>query len=193
MFGNTPAPFNENARIGEDECGLSQRNIQNVRSGNYMLTNFKADECTLKKPMELATSMPSMMINGGHHIAPGGCNIEANNEIMLSAQFPPKPKCRISLFQRPFATVPFLGRGESNPILESYIQQGDMISNKKSMNTISEKPFLHNSNYPLIPEMSDYMNNAANFVEEEADNGWIRGGMASREMARDKDYQQKHQ
>ena len=32
-----------------------------------------------------------------------------------------KPKCKISLIQRPFSTVPYLGRGKSNPVLESHL------------------------------------------------------------------------
>ena len=32
--------FDNTSRIGDDGCGLSQRNLQNVRSGNYLLTNF---------------------------------------------------------------------------------------------------------------------------------------------------------
>lgn len=185
------APFDQVTRIGDDSCTLSQRNIQNVKAGNYMLSNFRADECGLRKPLELATSQPNVFIGGGHHVGPGGCNVDDNSSLLIG-NFPPKPKCRISLFQRPFVTVPFLGRGESNPILESNLQQGDTITNRKSICTVTEQSFGPYKNYPLIPELGATVTNAANLVEEVADPGWIRGGLPSREYARDKDYTFKH-
>lgn len=191
MLSAWSSPFDQVTRIGEDNCGLSQRNIQNVKAGNYMLSNFRADECGLRKPIELATSQPNVFIGGGHHVGPGGCNIDANSQLLIG-NFPPKPKCRISLFERPFATVPFLGRGESNPVLESHIQQGDMVTNKKSITTVTETSHLPYKNYPLLPELAASVSNPANLVEEAADAGWIRGGMPSREFARDKDYTYKH-
>ena len=85
-----------------------------------------------------------------------------------------------------------MGRGESNPILESRVQQGDMVTNKKSITTVTEQNFGPYKNYPLLPEISATVSNAANLVEEVADSGWIRGGLPSREYARDKDYSMKH-
>lgn len=186
------SPFDNTTRIGNDNCGLDQRNIMNLNAGNYMLTNYRSTESTMKKPLELATSQPNVFIGGGYHVAPGGSNIDANSEILFG-EFPPRPKCKISLLQRPFATVPYLGRGESNPLLESYLLQGETANNKKSYNTLMEQSYMPYKNYPLIPELNASVNNPANLVEEVADDGWIRGGMPSREYARDKDYSFKHQ
>ena len=103
-----------------------------------------------------------------------------------------KPKCRISLFQRPFATVPFLGRGESNSILESQIQQGDMVQNRKSINTTAEISYIPYTNYPLLPSIQATVTNPANLVEGVAADGWIRGGLPSRDLTRDQDYFKQH-
>ena len=187
MFKLAGAPFDNVTRIGNDNCEFSQRAIQNVKAGNYMLSNYRSTECGMTKPIELATSQPNIFIGGGHHTCAGGANIDANSELLIG-NFPPKPKCRISLFQRPFATVPFLGRGESNPMMESQMQQGDMITNKKSITNVTERSYAPYKQYPLLPEISATISNASNLVEEVADNGWIRGGLPSREYARDKDY-----
>ena len=32
--------FDSLSRIGDDSCGLSQKNIQNTSQSNYLLTNF---------------------------------------------------------------------------------------------------------------------------------------------------------
>ncbi|MDC1321466.1 hypothetical protein N8261_05835, partial [Flavobacteriaceae bacterium] len=126
--------FDSLSRIGDDSCELSQKNIQNVSQANYSLTNYFAQDCGMKKPIEFATSQPNVNFSGSHQVGLGGCNIDANSDLMIGT-INTNPKCRISLYERPFKTVPFLGRGSSNPVLESHIQQGDMIQNKKSINT----------------------------------------------------------
>ena len=104
--------FNTMARIGNDNCDLSQRNVQNVESANYMLTNFGANDCTMQKPIQFATNQPSVFYSGSHQTGIGGCNIDTNSELLIGSSLS-KPACKISLFQRPFATVPYLGRGPS--------------------------------------------------------------------------------
>ena len=107
--------FNNLARIGEDGCSLGQRSIQNAESSSYMLQNFFSEDCTMKRPIEFATSQPSINYTGGHQVGAGGCNIDTNSQLLIGGSALTHPRCRISLLQRPFATVPFLGRGQSNP------------------------------------------------------------------------------
>lgn len=183
--------FQNMTRIGNDSCYLSQRNVQDSRSGNYLLTNYYPD-CPMSKAIEFATNQPSVFYSGGQQIGPGGCNIDYNSQLTIADLS--KPKCRISLTQRPFLTVPYLGRGPSNSLLESQIQQGEIYSNRKSVNTITEMSYSNYSNYPLIPSLQASVTNPANIIEDVAVEGWIRGGLPSRELIRDQDYkiQQQH-
>lgn len=48
------------------------------------------------------------------------------------------------------------------------------------------------SSTPLIPSIKDKVTNPANLVEGAAAQGWIRGGVPSRELTRDKDYYDAH-
>ena len=114
MFGLASSPFDQVTRIGDDSCGLSQRNIQNVKAGNYMLSNFRGDECGMKKPLELATSQPNVFLGGGHHVGPGGCNIDENSKVLFG-DFPPKPKCRISLSSETFCHSALFGARREQP------------------------------------------------------------------------------
>ena len=102
------------------------------------------------------------------------------------------PRCRIDLFQRPFATVPFLGRGSVNPVMEAQIQQGESLVNKRSINNLSEKSYIKYHQTPLLPSIKETMCNPSNYVEGSASSGWIRGGVPSRELTRDTDYFNKH-
>jgi hypothetical protein len=183
--------FDHLSRLGDDSCDISQRNIQNVSQSSYLLTNFFSQDCGMKRPIEFATSQPNINFKGGFQVGAGGCNVDTNSELLIGT-INTHPKCRISLYERPFKTVPFLGRGSSNPVLESHIQQGDMISNKKSINTTTEQSYIPYMNYPLLPSIENSITNPANLVEGVASEGWIRGGVPSRELQKDKDYKSGH-
>lgn len=177
--------FNQMSRIGNDTTDLSERNIQNANSANYLLDNVNSTY-SMKSAISFATSQPDVFCSGGY-IA--GCNIDQSSDLERSLLS--KPKTRISLNQRPYATVPYLGRGENNVVLETQILQGgDLANNRKSANPSSEMSYMSYSTTPLIPSLHATINNPSNLIESIAAEGWIRGGLPSRELARDKDYTQ---
>jgi hypothetical protein len=47
-------------------------------------------------------------------------------------------------------------------------------------------------NTPMIPSLHATISNPANLIEGVAAEGWIRGGVPSRELTRDKEYSQTH-
>jgi len=181
--------FNNNTRLGDDKCDISQRNIQNSHAATYMLDNFRP-ACPMANAIDFATSQPNVNFSGSHQVGINGCNIDENSELKMVDLT--RPKCRISLFQRPFVTVPYLGRGKSNAVLESQIQQGDLANNKKSINQASEISYIAYTNTPLVPSLQATVTNPANLVEGIAAEGWIRGGLPSRELIRDQDYAKTH-
>ena len=133
--------FDNMSRIGLDECCKSQGDLQNVNSANYMLQNYHISDCSMKNTINLATTQPGIMYNGGFNSNFCGTNIDTNSKLLIGT-IQTHPRCHIDLFQRPFATVPFLGRGSVNPIIESQIQQGDTSVNKRSVNNLSEKSYI---------------------------------------------------
>ena len=183
--------FNNLSRIGLDDCNLSQTDIQNVASCNYSTQNYFASDCSMRTPIDLATSQPGIMYNGSQNVAIGGCNINDSSKLQIGT-INTHPRCRIDLFHRPFATVPYLGRGSVNPIMESQIQQGEQIVNKKSTNPLAEKSYIKYHQTPLLPAVQQRINNPANQIESVASDGWVRGGLPSRELTRDADYNNKH-
>jgi len=176
--------FNNQTRIGDDSCDLSQSSIQNVNAANYLLTNFKP-ECPMTNAVEFATSHPFVNFSGSHQIGIGGCNIDESSQLQISELT--RSKCKISLTQRPFVTVPYIGRGKSNAVLETQLQQGELANNKKSINPSAELSYLKYSQTPLIPEIKMTINNPANLIEGVAAEGWIRGGIPTRDLIRDQD------
>jgi hypothetical protein len=183
--------FDKMSRIGLDNSCISQGEIQNVTACNYTLQNYFASDCTMKKPIELATTQPGIMYNGGYTIGAGGCNIDQSSDLQIGT-IQTHPRCRIDLFQRPFATVPYLGRGSVNPVVESQMQQGETITNKKSIINTSEQSYIKYHHTPLLPSIKDKVTNPVHSVEGVASEGWVRGGVPSRELTRDADYYNKH-
>lgn len=177
------------SRIGNDLCDQSHRSIQNVGYANYMLTNYRP-ECPMSSAVEFATSQPFVNFTGSQQVGIGGCNIDQNSQLHITELT--RPSCRISLYQRPFATVPFLGRGSSNPVMESQIQQGELANNRKTINPSSEVSHLNYRHTPMIPSLKATITNPVNLVEGVAAEGWIRGGLPSRGLTRDKDYATTH-
>jgi hypothetical protein len=177
--------------MGNYNCCVDQTTIQNVQSCNYTLQNYFAQDCSMKNPIALATTQPCVFYNGGHNSGAGGCNIDDSSRLLIGS-VQTHPRCRIDLYQRPFATVPYLGRGAVDPALEAQIQQGELSTNKRSINQLGEQSFMKYSATPLIPSIKDKITNPTNLVEGAAAQGWIRGGVPSRELTRDKDYYDAH-
>ena len=180
--------FYQSSRLGFDRTDLSQRTLQNSEFANYMLDTFRPS-CPMNSVVEFATSQPNINFKGAYQVSVGGANIAESSQLLISNIS--KSKCRISLMERPYATVPYLGRGKCDPVLESQIQQGDFANNKKSINPSSEVSYIQYSNTPLLPTLQSTISNPANLIESSAAQGWIRGGLPSRELARDKEYNEK--
>lgn len=179
--------FDTMTRIGLDNCSTTQEELQNVAFCNYMTQNYFASDCSMKSPIALATSQPGIIYNGGYNSGAGGCNIDDSSKLLIGS-IQTHPRCHIDLFQRPFATVPYLGRGSVNPVVESQIQQGEQIVNKRSVNHLGEKSYIKYSQTPLLSNMKSSLDNMSVAMATNESNGWVRGGVPSRELTRDTNY-----
>jgi hypothetical protein len=172
------------SRIGDDNCSIDQRTIQNTNSCNYLLDNFYTSDCNMRGVVNLATSQPCINYKGGMGSDFCGSNIDTNSRLLIGS-VQTNPRCRIDLFQRPFATVPYLGRGSVDPILESELMQGQQNSDRKTETNLSERSYIKYQTIPLIPEVKKNIQNPERLIESMASESWIRGGLPSREIIRD--------
>lgn len=179
--------FDNMTRINTDTCYLDQQSIQNTNNCNYRLQNFFANDCSMKTPINLATTQPGILYKGGHNLGAGGCNVDVNSKLTIGS-IQDNPKHRIDLFHRPFSTIPYLGRGTVNPDIEFQIKQGDSFSNRKTQNNFGENSYLNYQQTPLLKSVQEQVNNPSRMIEGIADDGWIRGGVPSRELTRDTEY-----
>lgn len=183
MFSFNSHPFNNLSRIGLDVTDNSQRNLSNSRYAEYTTQNhFSSDVST--SHVKFATSVPTVNFRGTIGTGLPGDVVDKDSELIIKSE-QQRPFEKLQLNQRPFATVPYLGRGSNNALIESQLQQGQQVAERKSTSTIMESQFIDYKNYPLTKKVSDRVNNPAYSIEEAALDGWIRGGLPSREVAND--------
>jgi hypothetical protein len=180
--------FNNMGRISLDSTDQSQKNIYNTRFANYTLSSYFSNVAS-DNHVNFATEQPTTLFSGmvnGHGLS--GQSVDNESNIFFSMENE-RPIEKLMLFPRPFLTVPYLGKGSCDPALESQLQQGEIVHDKKSVSTIMEKSFSDYSLYPTNSDMKSRVEDPAKNVEESALNGWIRGGMSTRDMSNDSKFQ----
>lgn len=179
-----PNTFNRDARIGSDVCSKSQRALQNNASLQYLMEGYNTD-CPMSDAIGFATCQPAINYVGSRQMGVGGCNVDQNSKLHLTNMT--RDKCRVSLWQRPFLTVPYLGRGRTDNLVESNLRKGEeqgVSASSKSQYPTSEVSYLRYTSTPLLPQLKSDIGNSSRKIEEDAAKGWIRGGLPSREYDR---------
>ena len=173
--------FYNMARIGAEEVDNSQRNLSNTRFSGYMLSNYFA-EPSMGSHVDFATQQPLMSFSNRSGAGLSGHLVDTDSLLTIKRENARSLE-KLSLNQRPFLTVPFLGRGSCDPLLEAQMMQGENSRDKKSVSTIMTKNFMEHTMYPVDDEMGKKLGDGA--IQEAALDGWIRGGVLTREMSKD--------
>lgn len=169
--------FHNMGSLTSDMTDKTQQNIQNTKFGTHTLSNFFSNSAS-DSQIHFATQQPGITFrNSG--VASAVIDVESN---LFNKMDNERPSEKLQLFQRPFLTVPYLGRGGGNPTLEAQLQQGEMIRDLKSVGTISEKSYIDYNQYPMRDDLRSQITNPSNLVQELAMDGWIRGGASAREI-----------
>ena len=161
--------FLQSDRIGNDLTDQTQNNIQNNNYLNHILQPFQSSN-----NVEFATQFPGMMTQSNAMRGVGLGGNEVHQESLLFWNKQERPLERVQLFPRPFLTIPYLGKGSCDPVVESKLMMGEMVRGKKSVSTVMEDNFSELDKFPLEKKPSPS-------IEELAMDGWVRGGKASRE------------
>lgn len=162
--------FNNMDRIGVDG---TQRNLSNTRYAEYTTDSIYS---TGESHVQFATSAPTINFKGAAGAGMPGSSVDFDSLLMIKAE-QQRAFEKLQLLQRPFATVPYLGRGAVDPVLESQLRNGEAASERKSASMNSETT---SAEYPIMDSVRDRVTNPTYSVEESALDGWVRGGQASR-------------
>lgn len=176
--------FNSMGRIGIDVTDETAQNLYNTRFGNYTVANYFS-ESNNHSEINFATQQPTLMINARNGVS---SNLIDNYSYIMNNTESERPLEKLSLNQRPFATVPYLGKGYGDPTLESQLQQGQMVCDRKSVATVSELSYMDYSTYPMMDDLRSRIGNPSYSIEESAMDGWVRGGSSAREISGDSNF-----
>lgn len=173
--------FYQMGRIGTDDADLTQRTLFNDRTLNYSLANY-FNESTNNNQVNFATAQPNVMFNsaiGGSGI--GGGMVEVHNNLVYThGNKSARSLEKLQLNERPFLTIPYLGRGSCDPTLESRLRIGESIHGLKSVSTIMDKSFDDYRMFHVDSKMQEHLNNPA--IQELVYDGWNRGGASTRDV-----------
>ena len=191
-YNNKNFMLNQNSRPIYDSCEFNVEKSNYKKISDRLTENFHDCGCAAPNVSKLAYSQPELQFNDGYGFTSmNGCNIDEDSKAKIGKDKLTNKREIHFLNHRPHATTPFLARGESKPALESKIIQGmttdDLYSNKFIENKdLSEYRFT-----PLVPSLSKTIQNPKNLIIEEANDKYVRGGVASRQLIRDKNYLKK--
>jgi len=174
--------FDQLSRIGNDSVASTQENILNINYANYMTYNPYKMDC--KGALAFSTSQPNVFMKGTNGIGPGGCNIMEST--ILEKSILTNPHIKISLHERPYKTVPYLGKGNVDVGLENQLLWGDSLREKKSIIKLNENECVGLEDYPLMN--AEQLTDPRRHIESIADKNWVRGGVPSREIYKNKEY-----
>ena len=169
MQENYTFSFNNNDGLNDDIIDQTQRNAQNTRFTNLNITNYFSKNVS-KDHVDFVSKTPGLAYNGLMGPGLGEESVKEENSIFWGSK-QERSYGKVQLFTRPFLTVPYLGKGSCDPMLESQLQQGEWIRGKKSISNHVELNMDLPDNYPL---------NSSNRVEELALGEWGRGGVDTR-------------
>jgi len=191
---NNEKNFNINGftRMKYDTCAYKKNLSENIAPGNYNLSNFNSCGCDPKNTQEVALSQPKIYYkNGKGWVGMNGCVVDDDSKMRITeGNKITHWKCKNQLATRPYLSVPYMGKGNTDNInLESALKTGEQSNYEKGCDTLKD---LRNNNFiPLVPCLKDNIQNPNHLIPDSALKGWVRGGIPSREIVRNIDYMEK--
>ena len=180
--------FNNLGRIGADSTDATQRNLSNTRYANYVLYDYNGGGDTRAQHVDFAVQQPTLMFTGmAHGAGLSGSEVQVESDLFFRDRVT-RSDHKLSLYSRPFVTVPYLGRGWADPSIESHLQQGQNVRDMKSVATIMENSFMSRALYPVddIPKNDMVLHQSrGQAIDDLVMNGWVNGGVDSRILTHD--------
>ena len=178
-----PQPtFYQKNSLTDDPCLISSDTKQAGEPGQYRLQNYY-DETPcgpMHSAADTALSQPITQFRDGYgHAGHSGCAIQADSAMRLGSVIT-NTKAPQQLCTRLHLTVPYMGRGIGDPCTESSIKEGVDTSMKRQCNTLAGIHLPHQYT-PLVPCLSEEIQDPLHIVPEANRADWTRGGYPSRQ------------
>ena len=103
--------FDNLSRIGDDVCGISERDIQNQQFGSYTTQNYFEKFCGLKQPVNFATQQPNVTLGAGYGVS-DSCKINNDSNLRIK-QTQTNPKCKNKFKRKTIQNCPLFRKRTS--------------------------------------------------------------------------------
>ena len=176
------------ASLLSDPVAVDLDIIQSQGPGYYTMENMYGCGCELKDSREVQLSQPMINFEGGKGwIGEKGCLVDVDSKLREDKDKITDKRYIRQLIERPHLTTPNLVKGYFDVDVESVIRPGNFASDDKACNSLSGVTI---GNYftPMIPKLQDEVQNPVHIIPEDSMQSWVRGGLPSRQMQRNKDY-----
>ena len=184
--------INQKTRLIYDACYNNQNRNQSTYPGDYSISNYHSCKCKIPEVKKLALEQPGyaglQFKDGFGWTSMLGCNIDEDSRLR-NAKNLTNLRCINQLSERPYKTVPYMGRGVGNPCQESMLVPGEDTYQEKPCNNLSGRDLTDYRLTPMVPCLKKSIQNEKHIIEEE--NGWVRSGVPSRQLIRNRDYLEK--
>jgi hypothetical protein len=176
------------ANINDDKLTVDLDNLVSQGPGLYHLDNQFGCECSLKEAREIQTSQPGIHLKGGvGWIAENGCLVDNDSTLRQSKDMLTNKNDINQIVERLFLTTPNLKKGRFNVDLETVLINSDSTTEQKPCDALSGVSI---GNYftPMIPKLSEEVQDTNHIIPEDSRSDWLRGGLPSRQIVRNADY-----
>lgn len=177
--GNTVKPgdmvINTFTRTRDDGCEVLQQYQDSTGPGDYQVMNLVPAQEKAQ-----ATELPNPTLLGKEGFGYNNKDIDTDSKLRTNTTQEGRLRCPLHVQSRPFATVPYMGRGRLNPDVESGLLYAEFARVERPCGTVTET-FFDGQFTPLVPHLSANIQNSRNLIPEDAAKGWVRGGIPSRQ------------
>ena len=174
------------ASLKSDMPVINREITQSFGPALYRLDNTYSCDCDLKNVNQIRLSQPGIHLSGigkgwtGHN----GCEVDKDTKARFS-ELTDKRYIR----QLPqLHNNGFFGKGPHDVDTETIIQSGNFTTTQKPCGPVSGSSTLPYSITPMIERLQSEVQDPKHIIPEDSMKSWIRGGLPSRQMARNADY-----
>ena len=178
----------QQASLWSDDLTVQVENSQSRGPSTYVLDNQNGCECGLKEARSIQTSQPGIHLNAGFGWSgEKGCLIDTDTKLRQNTEILTNRRTINQLTERLSATTPNLTKGYYDVDIESIIRPGEFAGDQKPCVAGSEVTY---GNYflPMIPKLKEEVQDEKHIIPESSKQDWVRGGLPTRQMVRNKDY-----
>jgi hypothetical protein len=177
--------LNQKASIKSDAATVNYEERQSNGPGIYNVDSMYGCDCELEKARDVQLSQPNINFNGGFGwMGENGCLIDNDSDLRKNTLTNLK---YINQLDR-VVNAGFYGKGPFDVDAESDIRDSRIVAEDRSCGPLSGSSTLKYSLTPMIEKLSKEVQNTKHIIPEDSVNSWVRGGLPSRQIVRNKEY-----